>query len=53
MQLRIQQEWGGAGELVFLKGSQVMLTPLLVHGPQLAAGSQGLHRTVPSSMLGF
>lgn len=53
MQLQIQQGWGGAGELVFLKGSQVMLKPLLVPGPQLAAGSQGLHRTVPSSVLGF
>lgn len=53
MQLRIQQGWGGAGELVFLEGSQVMLKPLLVHGLQLAAGSQGLHRTVPSSVLGF
>lgn len=42
MQLQIQQGWGGAGELVFLKGSQVMLKPLLVPGPQLAAGSQGL-----------
>ena len=53
MQLRIQQGWGGARELVFLKGSQVMLKPLLVHGLQLAAGSRGLHRTVPSSVLGF
>lgn len=53
MQLPIQQGWGGPGEFVFLKGSQVMLTQLPVRGPQLAAGSQWLDGTVPSSVLRF
>ena len=53
MQIPIQQGWGGAGEFVFVKGSQVMLMQPPVRGPQLAAGSQWLDRTVPSSVLRF